>query len=166
MGEQFFFYIFAAITVVAILLMIINNNPIASAMCLVFAFFALSALYVLLHAPFVAIMQVLVYAGAIMVLFVFVIMMLRLRPEDLVVDRWNAKNLLLGGIGVFFVVVVIQVLRHIPLLAFQPVDPHFGSPEEVGRLIFGKYMIPFELISVTLLVALVGVVVLGKKEKS
>ncbi|MDO8519758.1 MAG: NADH-quinone oxidoreductase subunit J [Deltaproteobacteria bacterium] len=161
--EPLLFYFFGGLTVLAIVFMIFQANPVASALFLVFALFCLSALYVILSAPFIAILQVLVYAGAIMVLFIFVIMLLKLTPADLVEDRpsWGMGWIVLLGIG--SVAFMAYYLLQIPANPFQPAPPHFGEAEGVGRLMFTKYLIPFELTSLLLLIAIVGVVLLGKK---
>lgn len=163
MSEIFFFYLLGGIAVLMIALMIFQINPVTSALCLVMALFALSGLYVLLDAPFVAILQVLVYAGAIMVLFVFVIMLLKLLPEDLVDDRVSLRKALVGLFGLGFAGFIIFIFLKVQVLPFQPNPENFGTPQAVGRELFTTYLIPFELISVLLLVAMVGVVLLGRK---
>ena len=161
----FLFYFFGGLTVLAIIAMIFQANPVASALFLVFALFCLSALYVLLSAPFIAVLQVLVYAGAIMVLFIFVIMLLKLTPADLISDRpsWGmAWAVLMGMVSVAF---MAFYLLKVPAAPMPPVAPGFGEAEGVGRIMFTKYLIPFELTSILLLIAIVGVVLLGKKEE-
>lgn len=163
MMSPLFFYIVGGLTVLSIILMIFQSNPVASALFLVFALFCLSALYVGLDAPFIAILQVLVYAGAIMVLFIFVIMLLKLKPADLIEDRpsWSMAGIvILGFASVGF---MAFYLLQVPANTFQPVPAGFGEAEGVGRLMFTKYLIPFELTSILLLIAIVGVVLLGKK---
>lgn len=162
MGESFFFYAFAATAVLMMLLVILLNNPVASALSLVMGLFSLSGLYILLEAPFVAVLQVLVYAGAVMVLFVFVIMLLKLRPEDLVQDKVTIGKAGVILLAVPFVGVLINKFLSIPLEpSFKPVAANFGAPKEVGMLLFTKYLIPFELVSILLLVAIIGVIVLA-----
>ncbi len=176
MSESFFFYLFAGITVATVGLMIFQTNPIASVLYLVFGFFGIAGLYVLLSAPFLAVLQVLVYAGAIMVLFIFVLMLLKLRQEDLIYDRMTWRNLLvvlmaLGSAG-FLIFRFMKLDFH----AFPPIPPgsgvaqlevpQFGEADGVGRLLFTHYLIPFEITSILLLVAIIGAVMLGKKEKS
>lgn len=159
------FYIFGSLSVVAVVFMIFQANPVTSALCLVFALFCLSGLYVMLSAPFVAILQILVYAGAIMVLFVFVIMLLKLKKEDLIEDRPS-----LGMAGIIILALasiafMTYYLLQVPALPFQNIPVEFGEASGVGRLMFTKYLIPFELTSILLLVAIVGVVLLGKREE-
>lgn len=163
--EPFLFYIFAAVILVTIILMIFQTNPVASAICLVITFFALAVLFVLLQAPFVAVIQVLVYAGAIMVLFTFVIMLLNLHKKDLIYDKFNWRKVFVVLVGVFFIGFLAFYFIKIPVFPFAPVDSSFGSVQGVGRLMFTKYLIPFELTSILLLVAIIGAVMLGKKEE-
>lgn len=163
MTSPIFFYIFGGLAVLMVLLMILHKNPVASALFLVVALFGLAALYVLLNAPFIAVLQVLVYAGAIMVLFVFVIMLLKLREEDLVDDAISWKKLGFVFLGVGFVGILATQFLDIKALLFKEVAVNFGAPHPVGELIFTKYLIPFELTSILLLVAIIGAVMLGKK---
>lgn len=163
MSEAIFFYSFATVTVVMMLFMIFQTNPVSSALCLIFSFFGLAGLYVLLSAPFVAVLQILVYAGAIMVLFIFVIMLLKLRQEDLISDSVSPLKIAVslaviaaGGYGAYR-------LFAAPYQAFGPTPPGFGEAKPVGELIFTQYLLPFEVASVLLLAAIVGVILLGQK---
>ncbi len=164
MSETIFFYIFAVISVGMVLLMIFQTNPIVSALYLVFGFFGVAGLYVLLSAPFVAVLQVLVYAGAIMVLFLFVLMLLNLRKEDLVYDRLNWRKIGVGGVAILFLGFLAHHFTRIQIQPFFDLPENFGTPEGVGRLLFTTYLIPFELVSILLLVAIIGAVVLGKRQ--
>src|SRR3990167_10457734 len=163
MSEVIFFYIFSTIAVGMVMLMIFQTNPVASALYLVFAFFGLAGLYVMLSAPFVAVLQVLVYAGAIMVLFIFVIMLLNIRKEELVYDKVTGRKIAVILLALFFAGFLILNFVKIPVVPFAPVEEGFGEVAPVGRLLFLKYLIPFELTSILLLVAIVGALVLGKK---
>lgn len=163
--DSFLFYLFAALIVVTIILMIFQTNPVASAIYLVASFFGLSVLYVMLSAPFVAVLQVLVYAGAIMVLFTFVIMLLNLKKKDLIYDRVSWRKISVVFIGIFFVGLLAFYFLKIPVHPFTELGPGFGEVRGVGRLLFTKYLIPFELTSILLLVAIIGAVMLGKREE-
>ncbi len=148
-----------------VLLMIFQTNPIASAVYLVFGFFGLAGIYVLLSAPFVAVLQVLVYVGAIMVLFIFVLMLLNLKKEDLIYDKVTWKKIGVVLLGLFFLGFLSYYFISIPdLLPFTPVAENFGEPKAVGQYLFTNYLIPFELTSILLLVGIIGAVVLGKKD--
>ena len=145
---------------------IINRNPVASALSLVVSFLALAALFMSLDAYFVGIIQVLVYAGAIMVLFLFIIMLLDLRPEELRKINWVASA---GGLAVALVL-IIQIFAVVgglkianqtfpPLGTSTPDDVH-----RIGLLLFGNYNLPFQIIGVVILVATIGVVMLSRRE--
>jgi len=147
-------------------LVVINRNPIASALSLVVCFLGLAALFISLDAFFIGIIQVLVYAGAVMVLFLFIIMLLDLRAEERRRMNWVAFT---GGFVVAFSLLV-QILAVIsrtqmakqafPPLASQQVD----DVRNIGLLLFGNYNLPFQIIAVVILVATVGVIVLSKRQ--
>lgn len=161
--ESIFFYGFSLITVVTVILMIVQRNPVSSALCLVASFFSLAALYVLLQAHFVATLQILVYAGAIMVLFIFVIMLLNLREDELSVDRFTISRLSV----IFFAILTAGVLGFkflsIPVQNFKEVTTEFGTAKSVGALIFQNYIVPFEIMGLMLLVGIVGAILLGRQ---
>ena len=166
--EAFFFFVFAAIAVASAVLLVLFRNPVYSALSLVTTLFCLAGLFVLLQAYFLAAVQVIVYAGAIMVLFLFVIMLLNLgHPEALEprVNRYRRTSVvLLMGL----------LVAELSLLALQRLGA--PSPPEgtvftdhipaIGRLLYTDYLFPFEVASLILLVALVGVMVLVKRERS
>ncbi len=168
MTEATFFYLFALITIGCGAAVITLKNPIQSAVALVTSFFSLAAIYALLGAHFVAILQVLVYAGAIMVLFVFVIMLLNLRDE--VSTAWGA----LGARSLWSIVFVLFIGGGLLVAAsaaqgmgFAPaelVPSDYGTIEAVGTALFdGSYLLPFEAVSALLTVGVVGAVVLAKR---
>ncbi len=166
MLQAVIFYLLAIATVLSGLAVITRRNPIASAVSLVVTFFFLAALYALLGAHFVAVTQVLVYAGAIMVLFVFVIMLLNLRGNDSrelpdLAPR-GLVGLAVAGLVGMGLVVSLDALR---LVDMGPAARDFGTIEQVGTIIFdGTYLLPFEVASALLTVAMVGAVVLAKRE--
>ncbi len=159
------FYIFAALTLVFGFLVIANPfslNPVTSAMFLVLTIVALAGLFVLLHAFFLAAVQVLVYAGAVIVLFLFVIMLLDLKAEE----RRKIKKvaLLAGVISVGAILAIfLKGLANSPL-GVEQVPALDGGTIPLGKLLFTQYLLPFEIVSVLLLVAMVGVVLLSKKD--
>jgi len=162
--EPIVFYILAAITVVTALLMVTRTSPISSAVWLIACFFAFAGLFVLLEAHFIAVIQVLLYAGAIMVLFVFVIMLLNLRPEELKTRAIRFQTVL-GGIFVLYLVFLLPLsLFRSGKLLFPEVLPQFGYVQGIAEMIFTKYLVPFEVTSVLLLVAIVGSVIMGKRK--
>ena len=163
------FYIFAAIAIIASLLVIGQRNPMHSVMLLIVSFGALSGLYVLLDAPFTAVTQIIVYAGAIMVLFLFVVMLLNAHTEDEVVPPT------LGPRGMKVAVVLSLALAGEAVWAFSRIsrsvfstDPGVTGPiSSVGRIgagIFTTHSFAFEVTSVLILVAMVGAVVIARRE--
>ncbi len=160
-GTQILFYAFAAMAVVGAVATVTRTNPVVAVMCLVGTFFALAGVYVTLHAHFIAVIQVLVYAGAIMVLFIFVVMLLgREESEPWWKQRGIATKVLgLGGIA-YIGSRLVGVLMNYPHQAAEP-PPTFGTVASIGRLLVTDYLFPFEAISVLLLVAIVGALVIA-----
>jgi NADH-quinone oxidoreductase subunit J len=166
MMSPFLFWIFAVLTVVFGTAVVLNRNPVASALCLVVSFLGLSALFMSLDAFFVGIIQVLVYAGAVMVLFLFIIMLLDIRAEERRRINWFAA---VGGMGVALLLLlqICTVIGH-----FQParrIFPPLASSTtddvwNIGRLLFSNYNLPFQIIGVLVLVATIGVVLLSRRE--
>ncbi len=159
------FYVFAFLTLVCGFLVVLNpfsTNPVTSAMFLVLTIASLAGLFVLLHAFFLAAVQILVYAGAVMVLFLFVIMLLDLPIEERRGIKKSGLVLGLISVGAILAVTLQSLLR-------SPLNPGTGPALEgstipLGKLLFTQYLLPFEIISVLLLVAMVGVILLSKKE--
>ncbi len=161
------FYISGALTILFVVAMLLQNNPVSSAICLVLSFFSLAAVYVSLDAHFIAALQILVYAGAIMVLFVFVIMLLNLKPTELVFDRVRPKSLGVGILSLAFLVMMIRLIRKIPQvseLQFTNVNAAFGTAKAVGALMLNDYVVAFEVMGVLLTVGLIGAVMLGRSD--
>lgn len=178
-------WFFAAWAVASALLCVTRRNPIASALWLVSTMFALAGIYVLLHAQFIAAIQVLVYAGAVMVLFLFVIMLLNLEETPKSLKRWPVWLVAVGLAGVLAAELVTvrsytpdRLAREISTVQ-GPVDPALvlaegaaadKATEEKGVIggiaepLFDSYLIPFEITSVLLLAAVIGAVVLAKKK--
>ena len=161
--EATLFYIFGGLAVVTALLMVTRQNPIFSAVWLVISFFAFAVLFLMLHAQFVAVLQILLYAGAIMVLFIFVIMLLNVREEELKPKVLQFSGILGGGAAIYLVVLFALGVLKEKVAPFGPIPEDFGYVAPVGKLLFTKYLVPFELTSVLLLVAIVGSVVMGKR---
>jgi NADH-quinone oxidoreductase subunit J len=163
------FYIFAGLTLVCGLLVIANpfsRNPVTSAMFLVLAIASLAGLFVLLNAYFLAAVQVLVYAGAVMVLFLFVIMLLDLKEEQRRRARSWTINVL-SGAGVFSVAAILWIFFRSmknSQLDRSSVAVVEGATLPLGQLLFTNYLLPFEIVSVLLLVAMVGVILLSKRD--
>jgi NADH-quinone oxidoreductase subunit J len=160
------FYVFAFLTLLCGVLVIANpfsRNPVTSAMFLVLTIISMAGLFVLLHAFFLAAVQILVYAGAVMVLFLFVIMLLDLKEEE----RRKIKMFgLIGGLVSVGAIVTIFVKS---ILVTQPganlsAPALEGETAALGKLLFTQYLLPFEVVSVLLLVAMMGVILLSKKD--
>jgi NADH-quinone oxidoreductase subunit J len=162
--EQSLFYVFAALAVASSLAMVLQRNPVTAAMNLVLAMFAIAALFVLLHAHFMAAIQLLVYAGAIMVLFVFVIMLLNLQEEQLRSRKRNFLHVLSVALVIYAFLQIRELLDRTPAEPVPEMDSAFGTTEAVGKLLFSDYLLPFELTSVLVLAAIVGAVVLAKRK--
>jgi NADH-quinone oxidoreductase subunit J len=169
MNELAVFYVFAAIAVGASLLVIAQRNPIYSVLLLIASFGALSGLYVLLQAPFVAVIQIIVYAGAIMVLFLFVVMLLNAPHEETQYDERMHPLLRPGPMRFGAALAAALLLELVWALMKGPGPDNFGptavsSVNAIGRLLFTTYAFPFEVTSVLILVAMVGAVVLARRE--
>lgn len=162
--EKLFFWVFALVAVVAALNAVSQRRPLACALSLVVSFVGLAGLYFQLHAPFPAILQVLLYAGAIMVLVVFVIMFLNL-PDDELVEKSDVRKERLWPLLLVapLAALLIGLVRGMELPPAQAVDKSFGSVEVVGKALFTSWVYPFELVSLLLLVAVVGAVLIAKK---
>jgi NADH-quinone oxidoreductase subunit J len=157
----------ALIAVGTAISMLASRNAVYSALFLVLNFMAVAALYLLLNAAFIAVVQVTVYAGAIMVLFLFVIMLLGTEQEAIGKRiSWQMPVAIILGLGLAaelaFVLLTSSSANSGPL---QSVGPEFGSPASVGRVLFNEYLIPFEITSVLLLVAMVGAILLTMKRR-
>jgi NADH-quinone oxidoreductase subunit J len=167
MIADFLFYLFAGLAVVCGLLVVVNpfsRNPVTSAMFLVLTMIWLAGLFVLLQAYFLAAVQILVYAGAVMVLFLFVIMLFNLKEENR--PRKMRAQAVLSVLGVAGVVLLVVGVLHRSLQSAEfPPRVVEGSTAMVGRMLFTQYLLPFEMVSILLLVAMVGTVILSKKER-
>ncbi|GLU50865.1 MULTISPECIES: NADH-quinone oxidoreductase subunit J family protein [Dyadobacter] len=160
-----FFYFLSFLTVLSALMVILSKNPIHSVLYLILTFFTLSGHYILLNAQFLAAVNIIVYAGAIMVLFLFVIMFLNVK--DIHEESKNSLTKIAAAIvgGTVFVILFGAYRKTI----IAPADPNtfdsqVGMIESLGKLLFREYLLPFELASILLLVAMVGAVMLGKRE--
>lgn len=161
-------FLFALLAVVAVLSavgVVAFGNPIRSALCLVINFFTLAFLYFMLKAELLGITQIVVYTGAIMVLFLFVIMLLNLGAPGAL---WESRDLKRLGAGIFGVALLVLVVYQVVL----PLQGHevthtmetYGSPQAVGRTLFTLYVWPFEMASILLLVGIVGSILLAKRK--
>lgn len=161
--EAFLFWTFAAVSVAGGVVTITRKNPLASALALAVVLVAIAGLFAMLDAHLLFILQILVYAGAIVVLIVFVIMLLNLGDEDLREMRIQPVRFAISAAacaaGAFL---TIRALRGLPDLR-QPIGEGFGTARAVSLELFGPFLIPFEVLGVILLVGIIGAVVLAKK---
>ena len=168
MGEAIAFYLLAAFILGFAVLVVATRDTVHSVLFLVLDFLGVAALYVLLSAPFLAVIQILVYAGGIVVLYLFVVMLVNLkRPPEAHQDPHRRTRL-----GLALAVVVLVELGWIALRTVSPSQvaaasaaaPATGNTEQVGWLLYTSYLIPFEVASMLLLVAMIGAIVLAKRE--
>lgn len=166
MSLDILFYILGGLTIGTALMVVLSKHPVRSVLYLVLTFFLISANYVLMNAQFIAIVNIIVYAGAIMVLFLFVLMLLNLNKEN---EPKHSPLMTIGaGIagGALFLVVVAAMRDAI--LAAPMIDANsekVGLVENLGKVLFTKYVLPFEVSSILFLAAMVGAVLLAKREK-
>lgn len=160
-----FFWLFSAIMLLFAVLVVANRSPVASALCLVISFLGLAALFVTLNAYFIGIIQVLVYAGAVMVLFLFIIMLLDLKAER----RRKLNWLAVGGGSVVALAFALQIKLLLNMFPqgdqpFPALATGLDDVRGVGTALFSSYNLPFQVIGTLVLVATIGVVVLSKRE--
>src|SRR5271168_4463775 len=159
------FYIFSVLTLLCGAMVIANpftRSPVTSAMFLVLTIVSMAGLFVLLHAFFLAAVQVIVYAGAVMVLFLFVIMLLDLKEEQR--RRIKKFGIIAGLISVGTIVAIFLKSLHATNLNAHASPVTEGDTASLGKLLFTQYVLPFEVVSVLLLVAMIGVILLSKKD--
>jgi len=165
--ETILFYLFAGLMLGAAVMTVASRSAVAAAVWLIFSFINAAGIFALLSAPFLAILQILIYAGAIMVLFLFVIMMLQgpVLPAERAGRRiW--KLALLGAPAAAIAVVLIGWFSRSGFTAFAAAGPATtGTVERVADLLLNRYLLAFELISIILLVAIIGALALGRKEE-
>ena len=162
--EQFLFFFIALVAVASAVYFVFAKNPLYAILSLIVTFFSIAALYVLLNAQFLGIVQIIVYAGAIMVLFLYVLMMLNLNAKD----ESKKHNLLkFTGIisaGIIFVGMIGAYKGVAMTNATTNVDSQIGLTKNLGKLLFNEYVLPFELATILILAGIVGSVLIGKKD--
>jgi NADH-quinone oxidoreductase subunit J len=171
--DQLLFWVFAAVAVLGALLVIGQKNPVYSVLAIIVSFFGLSGLYVLLEAPFVAVVQIIIYAGAIMVLFLFTVMLLNVPRED--ASEWDRTHpfyrpwpMRIGSLlAAVMVLQLVWALSRTPGMTDGVAQqrPAISSVSELGRVLFTDYMFAFEVTSILILIAMVGAVVLARKRE-
>ena len=162
----FLFCILSAVTLSTAFLTVFSRNPIHSAIYLVICFFSIAGHYLLLNAQFLAIVHVIVYSGAIMILFLFTIMLMNLNKED---EVHKPRFTRLGAIVSFCLACIVLLLIFInskPIVGeYDTTGEDFQSIKVLGKVLLNEYMVPFEFASILLLAAMIGTVLLSKKEK-
>ena len=162
-AQLILFGVLAAIAVVCGIAMIMQDNPVRSALYLVLVLFSVALLFLSLHAVFIAAVQIIVYAGAIMVLFIFVIMLLNLGTPERVIDRLKPQQPLSVVAGIAVILVLATIIATVPAHS-QRLSTELIGPYEIGMKLFtADWLFPFEIVSILLLVAAVGAVMLAKK---
>jgi NADH-quinone oxidoreductase subunit J len=167
MLDQIVFYFFAALAVISAVLVVTRRNVVQSAIFLITALLATAGIFLQLHAEFLFIVQVILYAGGIMVLFVFVIMLINMDVSLHQVQfnrQWWLGLLLALVLGAQLTVAIAVGRSGLPLGDSAPATMLEPSTELVGRVLFNEYMLPFEIASILLLVAMIGAVVMAKKK--
>ena len=160
---QILFFFFAALAVGAAINVLAQKHVLYSALSLIVMLTAVSVLFILMRADFLAVIQVIVYAGAIMVLFVFVIMLLNLPEDEDGADRLRWLKFIGIPLGLFFLVLVVTTLWN--LEASPGTQPQLvGSPAAIGQSLFTDFVLPFEVTSLLILIALMGAVVFAKRD--
>ncbi|MBT0549800.1 NADH-quinone oxidoreductase subunit J family protein [Riemerella anatipestifer] len=163
--EQIVFYIISGLAVISAIYFVAAKNPLYSILSLVITFFSIAGLYILLNAQFLGIVQIIVYAGAIMVLFLYVLMMLNLKEKD-----EGKKDNLMKFAGIFSAGLLLvgfvgalkgYVGNELPV---NEITEGVGLTKNLGRLLFNEYVLPFELASILILSGIVGAVLIGKKD--
>jgi NADH-quinone oxidoreductase subunit J len=163
--DLFFFLVFATIAVVSAVNVVLQTHPIASALSLIGVMASIAVLYLLLGAEFIAMAQIIVYAGAVMVLFIFVIMLLNAGAEVRRGRSWTAQLLGIPALVAFIGLVGLFVQRGFANAGVVKFGNFTGgSAQSVGYALFTEYLLPFEVTSVLVLVAIVGAIVLARKE--
>ncbi len=160
---EILFWLLTIMAISSALGVILSRNPISSVLFLIVTFFSISGHYILLNAQFLAVVNVIVYAGAIMVLFLFVIMLMNLNAD---VEPQKGRLLQLAGViagGILFLV-VLAALKSATVLPLEKASSDIGLIKNLGRTLFTQFVLPFEVSSVLFLSAMIGAIVIGKKE--
>ena len=162
---QILFWFLSALALFGAIGVVASKNPIYSVLCLIIVFFAISGHYILMNAQFLAIVNIIVYAGAIMVLFLFVIMLMNLNAETEPVKNIYMKIAgVISGLTLMIVLVAAISYSSSQNIVMRP-GTSVGLTENLGKALFNKYVVPFEISSVLFLSAMIGAILIGKKDK-
>lgn len=160
---QLLFWALAIVSLFSAVMVITSRNPVYSVLWLIITFFSISGHYILLNAQFLAIVNIIVYAGAIMVLFLYVLMFIDLhRNAEPQKNKWlKLAGAVAGG---SLLLVLVAVLRHAETSQTQLIQGDIGLIQNLGKVLFSDYVVPFEISSILFLSAMVGAVIIGKRE--
>lgn len=163
--SEYLFFFLSALALSSAIMVVVSRNPVHSVLWLILTFFAISGHYVMLNAQFIAVVNIIVYAGAIMVLFLFVVMLMNLNVET---EPQKNKWMKLAGVvsGGCLLLVLVAALKHAEVKGktTELITGDIGLIKNLGNALFTEYVVPFEISSVLFLSAMVGTVVIGKKE--
>lgn len=163
-ATTFFFYFLSGLAILSGVLVITRRNPVHSALALILTLLSVAGLYLMLYAPFVAGVQIILYVGGIMVLFLFVIMLVnieRSEKERQFNHQWLPGILAAAGLGALFIAIYMKGSALFVQSQVQPLESE--NTQRVGQMLYSNYMFPFEIASLLLLVAIIGAVVMAKK---
>lgn len=162
--EQFLFFLIGGMALVSAVYFVAAKNPLYAILSLIVTFFSIAGLYILLNAQFLGIVQIIVYAGAIMVLFLYILMMLNLNKED--ESRKHNLNKFVGifAAGILFIGMLGAYKGFAGKTIATNIDNSVGLTKNLGKLLFNEYVLPFELASILILAGIVGAVLVGKRD--
>lgn len=164
--SEILFWFLTALALFSALMVVFSNNPVHSVLWLIVVFFAISGHYILMNAQFLAIVNMIVYAGAIMVLFLFVIMLMNMNTEtEPQKSQWMKMAAAISG-GTLMLVLIAALKDNVGAVSKTSGEGSIGLIKNLGQVLFTEYVVPFEISSILFLSAMVGAVVLGKKESS
>lgn len=163
---QYLFYFLGFLAILSGLMVVFSKNPVYSVLYLVLTFFAIAGNYILLNAQFLAIVHIIVYAGAIMVLFLFVVMLLNLNKESEPQKSFLVKlaAVIAGGILLLTIIASLKGAEYLTPSPTTIVDNQIGLVQNLGMVLFNDFLLPFEVASILFLTAMIGAVMLAKKE--
>lgn len=165
MENEIVFMLLSVIAVVSSIVMISAHRPIDSALSFIVTLISVAALFGLVNASFLFVVQIIIYAGAILTLILFIIMFLNIKDDNLPDEKYKNRWLLATSIIVLpFSAIIINLILRSDIEVNSVIDDKFGTIEDVGLTLFSQWVLPFELVSILLLVALVGSVMLSKKD--
>lgn len=159
------FYFLSFLAILSSIMVIVTKNPIHSVLYLIITFFAIAGHYIMLNAQFLAVVHIIVYAGAIMVLFLFVIMFLNLNAD---IEPQKSTLIKFAGVvsGGLLFLVIVAAMKDSAIITSENANLEIGLVQNLGKVLFKDYLLPFELVSILFLAALIGAVMLGKKEEA